>query len=50
MTLAYVFAHRAQSGLTAGTYEDALRRFHGPLASAHPNGFIGPTTSGIGDG
>ncbi len=50
MTLAYVFAHRPAPGLPAGTYEDALRRFHAALASAHPNGFIESTTYRLGDG
>jgi hypothetical protein len=50
VTLAYVFAHRPTAGLPAGTYEDALRRFHAALASAHPSGFIKSTTYRIGDG
>src|SRR5207244_3352371 len=33
VTLAYVFAHRPASGLPAGAYEDALRRFHASVAT-----------------
>ena len=50
MTLAYVFAHRPASGLPAGAYEDALRRFHAALATGRTPGFIGSTTYRIGDG
>jgi hypothetical protein len=48
--LAYVFSHRAASGVTATSYEQSLRRFHAALASAAPHGFIASTTFRIGDG
>ena len=50
MTLAYLFFHRAANSLAAGTYEDALRRFHATLAAAPPVGFLGSTTYRVGDG
>ena len=47
--LAYVFFHRASSGVEIPTYEAALRRFHASLASEPPPGFIGSTTYRLGD-
>ena len=48
--LAYVFFHRAGSGVEIPTYEAALRRFHTSLASEPPPGFISSTTYRIGSG
>jgi hypothetical protein len=48
--LAYVFFHRAGSGIETPTYEAALRRFHASLAGAPPPGFISSTTYRIGNG
>jgi hypothetical protein len=48
--LAYVFSHRAGSGIETPTYEAALRRFHASLAGAPPPGFISSTTYRIGNG
>jgi hypothetical protein len=42
--LAYVFSHRAASGVDLAAYEDSLRQFHAALASASPRGFISSTT------
>ncbi len=48
--LAYVFFHRAASGVDTPVYEAALRRFHAALAAAPPAGFISSTTYRIGNG
>ena len=48
--LAYVFFHRAASGVETEAYEGALRRFHAALAGALPPGFIESSTYRIGDG
>jgi hypothetical protein len=48
--LAYVFSHRAASGVEVSGYEESLRRFHAALASASPGGFIASSTFRIGDG
>jgi hypothetical protein len=48
--LAYVFFHRAGSGVDAAPYEAALRRFHAALGAEPPPGFIGSTTYRIGTG
>jgi hypothetical protein len=48
--LAYVFFHRAGSGVEAPAYEAALRRFHTALAGEPPPGFISSTTYRIGNG
>lgn len=48
--LAYVFFHRAGSGVEAPPYETALRRFHAALAGEPPPGFISSTTYRIGNG
>jgi hypothetical protein len=42
--LAYVFSHRPAGGVTAGSYEESLRRFHAALARAAPTGFIASAT------
>lgn len=42
--LAYLFFHRPGEGVDIGAYEDGLRRFHGALAAAHPDGFAGSRT------
>lgn len=47
--LAYVFFHRAGSGVEAQSYETALRRFHAALAGEPPPGFISSTTYRLGD-
>jgi hypothetical protein len=38
--LAYVFWHRAADDVPAGSYEDALRRFHARLGKGAPGGFV----------
>ena len=48
--LAYVFFHRAGSGVEIPTYAAALRRFHTSLASEPPRGFISSATYRIGNG
>ena len=48
--LAYVFFHRAGSGVETPPYEAALRRFHAALAGEAPPGFISSTTYRIGNG
>jgi hypothetical protein len=48
--LAYVFFHRAASGVEAPSYEAGLRRFHGALRSEPPPGFVSSTTYRIGKG
>ena len=48
--LAYVFFHRAASGVETAAYEEALRRFHSSLAVAPPHGFIGSSTYRVGGG
>ena len=48
--LAYVFSHRAASGVEAPSYEAALRRFHAALRSEPPPGFVSSTTYRIGNG
>jgi hypothetical protein len=48
--LAYVFFHRAASGVDASEYEAGLRRFHASLAGTPPPGFVGSTSYRIGDG
>jgi hypothetical protein len=48
--LAYVFFHRAGSGVEIPPYETALRRFHAALTSEPPPGFISSTTYRIGNG
>jgi hypothetical protein len=47
--LAYVFSHRAASGIEAADYESALSQFHEILASELPGGFLGSSTFRIGD-
>jgi hypothetical protein len=47
--LAYVFSHRPVARVEIGAYEESLRRFHGELASASPNGFIASATFRVGD-
>ena len=48
--LAYVFFHRPAPGIDRAPYEEALRRFHGALASAPSKGFVRSSTYRIGDG
>jgi hypothetical protein len=48
--LAYVFFHRAGSGVEIAVYETALRQFHSSLAAEPPSGFIESTTYRMGDG
>jgi hypothetical protein len=48
--LAYVFFHRAGSGVETSVYEAALRGFHAALAGKPPAGFISSTTYRIGNG
>ena len=48
--LAYVFFHRAASGVEAPSYEAGLRRFHEALRSEPPPGFVSSTTYRIGNG
>lgn len=48
--LAYVFSHRAATGVEVEPYENALRSFHAELARARPHGFISSTTYRVGDG
>ena len=47
--LAYVFFHRAGSGVEVPSYELALQRFHVALAEDSPPGFISSTTYRIGN-
>jgi hypothetical protein len=47
--LAYVFSHRPAPGVDTKLYEEALRRFHGALASAPSSGFVSSTTYRIRD-
>jgi hypothetical protein len=47
--LAYVFSHRPAPGVDRMAYEEALRRFHGALASGPSSGFISSSTYRIGD-
>jgi len=48
--LAYVFFHRAGSGVDTAVYEAALRRFHAALAAEPPAGFMSSATYRIGNG
>jgi hypothetical protein len=48
--LAYVFFHRAGSGIETVDYEAALRGFHATLAEEPPPGFVSSSTYRIGDG
>jgi hypothetical protein len=48
--LAYVFFHRAASGVQTSTYEAALRGFHAALEGGAPPGFVSSATYRIGNG